>query len=119
MKRLRFALMEKARPADVFGVLISRKAGQNRQELAREIEKLLEEKGKKSVTIVLDYITPENLMGLEVDAFISTACPRIAVDDQARFDRPLLTHLELRILLGEMEWNDYILDEIQDTFNNA
>lgn len=119
MKRLRFAVMEKARPADVFGILISRKAGQNRQDLAREIERLLEEKGKKSVTIVLDYITPENLMGLEVDAFVSTACPRIAVDDQARFDRPILTHLELRIHLGEMEWDNYTLDEIQDTFNSA
>ena len=112
MKRLRFAVMEKARPANVFGILISRKAGQIRQELAREIGELLERKGRKSVTIVLDYITPENLMGLEVDAFVSTACPRIAIDEQARFDKPMLTHLELRILLGEMEWDDYTLDEI-------
>ncbi|MFQ5910255.1 MAG: diphthamide biosynthesis enzyme Dph2 [Thermoplasmata archaeon] len=121
MKRLRFAAMEKARSAGVFGVIVSRKIGQERLRLADSIERLLGEKGKKAVTIMLDYVTPENLMGLAVDAFVSTACPRIAIDDQARFDRPILTQSELRIVLGELEWENYSFDEIieSDSFNSA
>ncbi|MFQ6127451.1 MAG: diphthamide biosynthesis enzyme Dph2 [Thermoplasmata archaeon] len=121
MKRLRFAVMEKAKSADIFGIIISRKIGQERFKLASSIEKLLDKKGKKSVTILIDYVTPENLIGLTVDAFVSTACPRIAIDDQARFDKPILTPIELRILLEEQEWKDYSLDEIleTDSFNSV
>jgi 2-(3-amino-3-carboxypropyl)histidine synthase len=120
MKRLRFAAMESARSAETFGIVVSKKIGQNRRALANSIDELLKEKGKRSVTLLLDYITPENLMGLEVGAFVSTACPRIAVDDQARYDKPMLTPTELRILLGDMEWDDYTLDEILggDSFNS-
>ncbi len=121
MKRLRFAAMEIARPAETFGIIVSMKVGQNRLELANSLEELLREKGKRSVTIMLDYVIPENLLGLEVDALVSTACPRVAVDEQARFDKPILTPTELRILLGDMEWDDYTLDEIlgSDSFNSA
>jgi 2-(3-amino-3-carboxypropyl)histidine synthase len=121
MKRLRFTAMERARSAETFGIIISKKIGQNRRELAGSLEELLKEKGKKSVMLLLDYITPENLMGLEVGAFVSTACPRIAVDDQARYEKPMLTPTELRILLGDIEWDDYALDEIHgdDDTDNA
>jgi 2-(3-amino-3-carboxypropyl)histidine synthase len=120
VKRLRFAAMESARSAETFGILVSSKIGQNRLELAKSLDELLTEKGRKSVMMLLDYVTPENLLGLEVGAFVSTACPRIAVDDQERYDKPILTPTELRILLGDEEWDDYSLDEIlgSDSFNS-
>ncbi|MFQ6106462.1 MAG: diphthamide biosynthesis enzyme Dph2 [Thermoplasmata archaeon] len=119
LRRVRFATMEKARSAEVFGIIVSRKIGQRRMELARTIEKLLDGRHRKSLILLFDYVTPENLVGLQVDAFVSTACPRIAIDDQAIYDKPMLTPVELKILLGEAEWEDYIFDEIveSDSFN--
>lgn len=117
MKRLRFAAIEAARSARIFGIIISKKVGQKRSELAHSLDKLLREKGKKSVTILVDYVEPENLLGLGVDAFVSTACPRVAIDEQARFDKPMLTPPELKVLLGEMRWEDYTFDEIFEDDN--
>lgn len=117
MKRLRFAAIEGARSAETFGIIISKKTGQKRSELANSLDKLLREKGKKPVTILLNYVEPENLLGLGVDAFVSTACPRVAIDDQARFDKPMLTPPELKVLLGEMKWEDYEFDEIFEDDN--
>lgn len=117
MKRLRFAAIERARSAQVFGIIISKKVGQKRSELAHSLDKLLREKGKKPITILLDYVDPQNLLGFGVDAFVSTACPRVAIDDQARFNKPMLTPPELKVLFGEMKWEDYEFDEIFEDDN--
>ncbi|HDY74833.1 MAG TPA: diphthamide biosynthesis enzyme Dph2, partial [Euryarchaeota archaeon] len=47
-----------------------------------------------------------------LDAFVNTACPRITIDDTARYKRPVLTPIELGIVLGLREWDDYAMDEI-------
>ena len=55
---------------------------------------------------------PENLTHIGMDALVSTACSRIAIDDEARYPLPVLTPPELAIALGKRDWNDYILDEL-------
>ena len=57
---------------------------------AKELKKILEEKGYKAFIIVMDDITPEKLLGYQVDAFVITACPRIVVDDWKNYTKPLL-----------------------------
>ncbi|MBO7204879.1 MAG: diphthamide synthesis protein, partial [Candidatus Methanomethylophilaceae archaeon] len=47
-----------------------------------------------------------------VDAYVCTACPRIAMDDALRYDRPMLTPPELEVALGIREWDDYVFDQI-------
>jgi 2-(3-amino-3-carboxypropyl)histidine synthase len=47
-----------------------------------------------------------------MDAYVSTACPRIAVDDQSTYPMPVLTPQELEIMLGRASWEGYVLDEI-------
>ncbi|NIP34489.1 MAG: diphthamide biosynthesis enzyme Dph2, partial [Thermoplasmata archaeon] len=37
-------------------------------------------------------------------------CPRLTIDDQSLFPMPLLTPVELRIMLGREGWDDYLLD---------
>lgn len=64
--------------------------------------------------IILDEITPQNLMPfMDLDAFVVTACPRIAIDDSKMYEKPLLTPQELEIVLGLRDWEDYEMDEIK------
>ena len=48
-----------------------------------------------------------------MDAFVSVACPRIAIDDYALHKKPIITPPELEIVLGERKWEDYAFDEIE------
>ena len=54
-----------------------------------------------------------SLMAYRVDAYVNTACPRIAMDDSARYDRPMLTVPEVEISLDLRAWDDYIFDQIR------
>ncbi|HTY46363.1 MAG TPA: diphthamide synthesis protein, partial [Methanomassiliicoccales archaeon] len=71
-------------------------------------------RGKKALVLIENSIDPETLMGYDVDAFVSTACPRLAIDDYLRFKKPIITPKELEIVLGERDWKDYEFDSILD-----
>ncbi len=108
----RYAKLSKAMGAKTFGIVVGEKKGQMRKALAKRVRKKLEENGKQSSSIHLEEITPENLMSFRnLDVLINTACPRIALEDALRFRQPMLTPLELEMVLGEREWDDYEIDE--------
>jgi 2-(3-amino-3-carboxypropyl)histidine synthase len=111
--RQRFARIAKAMNARSYGIVVGLKKGQKRLGLALDLKKKLEEKGKKAYLLALREVTPENLYPFrKLDALVSTACPRVAIDDARRFPVPLLTPAELNIVLGERSWNDYFFDEM-------
>jgi len=110
--RQRYAAIALAQEAQSFGILVSTKPGQRRRGLAMELRDLIEEKGKRASIIALDNISPDQLLPYKVDAFVSTACPRIAVDDALRYRRPMLTPVELEVALGVREWEGYTFDSI-------
>lgn len=105
----RYATIYKAKDARKFGIIASRKAGQNRMELAKKLRRKVEEKGRKACILLMDEID-EKINYLDFDCFVCTACPRIAIDDAEKFKKPLLTPFELEILFEERE--NYVLDEI-------
>jgi len=70
-------------------------------------------KGREMFLVYLDNIEPDRLLNLGVQAAVSTACPRVALDDAAKYKIPILTPPEFEILLGEMKWEDYRFDEIE------
>jgi 2-(3-amino-3-carboxypropyl)histidine synthase len=112
--RIRFARIIRAKEAQKFGILISSKVGQSRWELAKSLKKMIYKGGKEAYLILLDEINPPSLMPfMDLDAFIVTACPRIAIDDSEMYEKPLLTPHELEIVLGIREWEDYKMDEIK------
>jgi len=111
--RQRYARIAKALEGKTFGIIIGEKRGQMRKGLAFRLKKMLEEKGKRAYLLYLGEITPENLLPFrKLHAFVNTACPRISIDDAAKFKKPLLTPAELEIALGERDWEDYELDEM-------
>ena len=106
--RRRFALIEKARHAKNFGIIVSRKSGQRRQALAERLAGLRRE----AIIIAMEEVTPDELLNLGFSAYVNTACPRLAYDDQSRFPVPVLTPVEFEILCGILKFEDYTIDEI-------
>ena len=111
--RVRFARITKAKEAKKWGIIVSSKEGQYRMPLAKDIKKQIKDAGGESYIILADNINPDILLPyMELDAFIVTACPRIAIDDTHMYKKPLLTPKELEIVLNKREWEKYQLDEI-------
>ena len=111
--RQRFGLITVSQEAQSFGILIGEKPGQMRRSLAMRMKRLLEKHGKKGYLLALEHVGPELIDFYPVDAFVNTACPRIAIDDSVKYDKPLITPYELEVALGEKKWEQgYQFDEI-------
>lgn len=111
--RKRFAKIALSMEAKSFGILVSSKEGQMRLEMARSLKNLIQDQGREAYLILLDNIKPDLLMAFrDLEAFVVTACPRIAIDDDQIYEKPLITPYELEIALGMRDWEDYQIDEI-------
>jgi len=111
--RQRYGAIANSKNAKRFGILVGTKRGQQRIKLANEIKELLDSLGKKSIIIALDQFSPTSLQGFgDIDCFVSTACPRIAIDDYLQYKIPILTPIELKITLGKKKWEEYKFDQI-------
>ncbi len=107
--RQRFAMIEKARKAANFGIIVSTKPGQCNPQIALSILSQLEERGKTGVLLYADEVVPEKLMDFAgLDAFVDTACPRLALDDPERFPKPILTRDEIMVAVGAWTWEELL-----------
>jgi 2-(3-amino-3-carboxypropyl)histidine synthase len=106
--RKRFAVIEKARKAKDIGILVSTKSGQHRIDLARRLQAL----SPRATLVTMNEVSPDELLNLGFAAYVNTACPRLAYDDQVRFPAPVLSPQEFEILCGARSWDDYSIDEI-------
>ena len=106
--RKRFASIARAQDAKIFGVLVSTKKGQNMIKVGEHAKMEIEKAGKKAVIIASDLVKEDYLAGLKLDALVDTACPRIALDGSHLFKRPIVTPLELEIVLGKKKFEDYL-----------
>ncbi len=111
--RQRHAAIARAKDARVFGIIVSRKIGQVRMELARDMKALAEKHDRKANIFLMDLVSPSFLEGFRVDAWVNTACPRIAIEDVLQYKQPMLTPQEFEIVLGERPWDQYAFDEIR------
>jgi len=111
--RQRMGLIFAVDNAKNFGILIGEKPGQMRRNLAIRMKNLLKKHGKKGYLLALDHVGPDLIDFYPVDAFVNTACPRIAIDDAVKYAKPLITPFELEVSLGEKSWeHGYQFDEI-------
>ena len=103
----RWAHIQEAKKAKTFAVLVGLKPGQKRLEEALQLKDKLDKYGKTTILFAVKEITPEALMEFpSVDAFVNTACPRISLDDSARFRKPILTLNEALVVIGELSWEE-------------
>jgi 2-(3-amino-3-carboxypropyl)histidine synthase len=117
--RQRFGLIAQAKDAKSFAIILCTKRGQLRKALGMKLKTALEEAGKKVHVVAMEHITPQALMGVNVDAYVNTACSRIATDDFESYAKPMLTPIEVEILLGKRKLEEYVFDEIRHIGNKV
>ena len=107
--RQRYAMVEKARQANNFGIIVSTKPGQSNPTIALNIQHQLEENGKKAVILYADEVVPDKLLDFtDIEAFVDTACPRLALDDPERFSKPIVTRDEIMVVIGAWTWEQLL-----------
>ncbi len=105
----RYAYIEEAEHAKTFGVLLGLKIGQKRLEDALKIKETAEKTGKVAFLFAVREISPEALMEFpSVDAYVNTACPRIALEAPSKFLKPVLTINEFMVVAGETSWENLL-----------
>ncbi|MCI4368762.1 MAG: diphthamide biosynthesis enzyme Dph2 [Thermoplasmata archaeon] len=108
--RKRQLTVAQAMSARSFGILVSSFAGQNRSSTAYALQRRAITAGRDAEIIVCGRLEPGDLEGRALDAYVNTACPRIALDDGALYQRPMLTVPEFLMALGELPVEPYRFD---------
>ncbi|MCK5233214.1 MAG: diphthamide biosynthesis enzyme Dph2 [Candidatus Aenigmarchaeota archaeon] len=90
-EKKRILKLEKLKDAKNIGILVSTKRGQLSS--TDDIEKKFEQENKKVWILAMDYISPEKILGMKLDALINTACPRI--DEDLIFGVPVIDKSEI------------------------
>ena len=104
----RAAVLAKAKEAKKIGVIIGTKIGQKFGSF-EHVKQKLEKLGKPYVLVSMGEVTNDKLINLhDVDAFVELACPRIAIDAAALYEKPLLTMREFAVLCGDLTWDDLL-----------
>jgi len=103
-------LVASVRDARRFGILVSTFSGQNRSPTALALQARARAHGKEAEILLTQRVDAADLIGRDVEAFVCTACPRIALDDSANYPKPVLTPPEFLMALGELPLEPYRFD---------
>ncbi len=107
--RQRWANIQEAMKGTHLGVMVGLRNGQTRLEKALRIREKLKKVGKTTTLLAIREVTPFALLEFpSIDAFVNTACPRIGLDDAAKFQKPVLTINEALVVAGELTWEDLL-----------
>jgi 2-(3-amino-3-carboxypropyl)histidine synthase len=93
-----------------WGILVSSFAGQNRMATALALQERAQSRGREAEILLFDRLDPRDLEGRALDAYVNTACPRIALDDGELYSKPVLTPPEFLMALGELPLEPYRFD---------
>ncbi|GAA5977044.1 hypothetical protein JCM5350_007539 [Sporobolomyces pararoseus] len=108
----RYALVEKAKDADVIGILVGTLGVAAYLPLITHLRQLIASHQKKSYTVAVGKLNPAKLANfIEVECFVLVACPENTMVDSKEFLRPIVTPFELELALTSKAWTgQYILD---------
>ncbi len=99
--RKRYAAVNAIKNAGIVGILCSSKIGQFNEKLVKKAQKWLKRNGKKFLTVLVSTAFPQHLSNYQVDGWISTLCPRVALDDYEQYYRPIVN-------FEELDWEKYV-----------
>ncbi len=108
--RRRLLTLALARDARRWGILVSTFGGQNRSPTALALQERARARGREAEILLFDRLDPRDLEGRAIDAYVNTACPRIALDDSENYPKPVLTPPEFLMALGELPLEPYRFD---------
>ncbi|KAJ7764908.1 putative diphthamide synthesis protein-domain-containing protein [Mycena metata] len=109
----RYATVQKARDADVFGILVGTLGVSSYLPLIKHLRAILSRAQKKSYTVSVGKLNPSKLANfMEIECFVLVACPENSVVEARDFLRPIITPYELEVALqAEQSWTGrYVLD---------
>ena len=111
----RFFLTQKARDANVFGILVSNLSQQHLIQVVKSLKKRIQDAGKASYSFSVGKINPAKLANFaEIECFVLVACREhsLLIDNERDYHVPVITPLELDIALCNLEWGGqtYSLD---------
>jgi diphthamide biosynthesis protein 2 len=110
----RFFLTQRARDANVFGILVSNLSQQHLVEVVKSLQRLIEKADKASYSFAVGKINPAKLANFaEIEVFCLVACREHSLlDDEREYPVPVVTPMELEMALGGLEWGSqaYSLD---------
>lgn len=104
----RYMKIQEFKKAGKIGILICLKPGQKNIKIAEKLKEIIEKNNKESSLITINEIENTRLEEMNFDAYINTCCPRVSIDDQSMFKKPLLLPSEVLIALGYLEWEKTI-----------
>jgi 2-(3-amino-3-carboxypropyl)histidine synthase len=108
--RRRQLIVAGVRDARRWGILVSTFAGQNRSPTALALQERARARGREAEILLFDRLDGRDLVGRAFDAYVNTACPRIALDDGESYPKPVLTPPEFLMALGELPLEPYRFD---------
>jgi len=106
--RKRAIAIDKVKQAKKIGVIVDKKIGQYNMRIAENLRNDFEKVGKQAIIIIVDEFNPSVMNFYDVDAFIDTACPRIAFEDFEKYDKIMITSREAKVALGKLSWDELL-----------
>lgn len=108
----RYRLVEAARSAEVFGLLLCSTGATQSRALADRLELLLQKSGRRVYRFLLGRPAPEKLGNFpEVECYVSLASPEHFPWDAKDLQVPVASPYELEVAMGVREWTgDYVTD---------
>lgn len=102
----RFFLTQKARDANVFGILVSNLSQQHLVDVVKTLKKRIDLVDKSSYSFAVGKINPAKLANFaEIECFVLVACREHSLlNDEREYPIPVITPLELDVALGNLEW---------------
>jgi 2-(3-amino-3-carboxypropyl)histidine synthase len=103
----RVAMISLTKKKKVIGIIVSSKSGQQNLKAAEDLHISFQERGYQSTIIYLDEVRSEHLNNFtEIEAFVNTACPRIALDGINGILKPIISVKEAYVVLEKRKWED-------------
>jgi len=97
----------KARKAQTVGIILSTLGRQGSIGILESLQRLLEDRGIASFTILMGEILPYKLKGFtNVEAFIQIGCPRLSIDWGHFYSTPLLTPYECHVAFSNIPYKE-------------
>lgn len=116
----RFFLIEKAKDADIIGIVVGTLAVKNYMDILAYLKRIIKAAGKKYYTFVMGKLNIPKLANFaEIDMFVLVACPENSLIDSKDFFRPIVTPFELEIALVKgKEWSNKYSTDFQEVLRD-
>ncbi|KAJ2160628.1 Diphthamide biosynthesis protein 2 [Coemansia sp. RSA 552] len=109
----RYFMVQKARDADVVGIVVGTLAAQRYLGVVEALKAVLRRAGRKYYVFVVGKLNVAKLANFpEIEAYVLVACPENSLVDSREFFQPVVTPHELLLALArDTEWSgNYITD---------